>query len=296
MTFFTQLTITGLALGMMYALIAIGFVIIFKCSRAFNIASGQIVMIGGYLGYTFLIPLKLPVWGAILASMAVAVVMGLVIERLAVRPLLGKPALSVVMMTIALAGVLDGVAILGWGGEYKTYHQSLPEITLNLGSVSVPPSSLLGLIVSVIVVAILVVVFRYTKIGLAMRATAEDEQVTRSLGIKATMVYSIVWVIACVVGVVAGVLLGGVSGVSPPLSDIGGKALAVVILGGLDSIPGAIVGGIILGILENLAAGYLDPLMPSGGGLASVFPFLVMLLVLVFKPHGLFGLKRIERV
>jgi branched-chain amino acid transport system permease protein len=105
-----------------------------------------------------------------------------------------------------------------------------------------------------------------------------------------------VWVIACVVGVVAGVLLGGVSGVSPPLSDIGGKALAVVILGGLDSIPGAIVGGIILGILENLAAGYLDPLMPSGGGLASVFPFLVMLLVLVFKPHGLFGLKRIERV
>jgi branched-chain amino acid transport system permease protein len=228
--------------------------------------------------------------------MAVAVVMGLVIERLAVRPLLGKPALSVVMMTIALAGVLDGVAILGWGGEYKTYHQSLPEITLNLGSVSVPPSSLLGLIVSVIVVAILVVVFRYTKIGLAMRATAEDEQVTRSLGIKATMVYSIVWVIACVVGVVAGVLLGGVSGVSPPLSDIGGKALAVVILGGLDSIPGAIVGGIILGILENLAAGYLDPLMPSGGGLASVFPFLVMLLVLVFKPHGLFGLKRIERV
>ena len=296
MTFFFQLFVTGLALGMMYALIAIGFVIIFKCSQAFNIASGQIVMIGAYLGYTFLIPLKLPVWAAILAAIAVAVVMGLVIERLAVRPLLGKPALAIVMMTIALAGVLDGVAILGWGGEYQTYHQSLPEITLQLGSVSVPPSSLLGLIVSVIVVAILMFVFRYTKIGLAMRATAEDEQVTRSLGIKATLVYSIVWVIACVVGVLGGVLLGGVSGVSPPLSEIGLKALAVVILGGLDSIGGAIVGGIILGILENLASGYLDPLMPSGGGLASVFPFIVMLAVLVFKPHGLFGLKRIERV
>jgi branched-chain amino acid transport system permease protein len=296
MTFFFQLFITGLALGMMYALIAIGFVIIFKCSQAFNIASGQIVMIGAYLGYTFLIPLKLPVWAAILAAIAVAVVMGLVIERLAVRPLLGKPALAIVMMTIALAGVLDGVAILGWGGEYQTYHQSLPEITLQLGSVSVPPSSLLGLIVSVIVVGILMFVFRYTKIGLAMRATAEDEQVTRSLGIKATLVYSIVWVIACVVGVLGGVLLGGVSGVSPPLSEIGLKALAVVILGGLDSIGGAIVGGIILGILENLASGYLDPLMPSGGGLASVFPFIVMLAVLVFKPHGLFGLKRIERV
>ncbi len=296
MTFFLQLFVTGLALGMMYALIAIGFVIIFKCSQAFNIASGQIVMLGAYLGYTFLIPMSLPVWAAILASMAVAVVMGLVVERLAVRPLLGKPALAIVMMTIALAGVMDGVAILGWGGEYVTYHESLPEISLKLGSVSIPPSSLIGLIVSVVIVAILMFVFRYTKIGLAMRATAEDEQVTRSLGIRATTVYALVWVIACVVGVVGGVLLGGVSGVSPPLADIGLKALAVVILGGLDSIGGAIVAGVILGILENLAAGYLDPLMPSGGGLANVFPFIVMLIVLVFMPHGLFGLKRIERV
>lgn len=296
MTYFFQLLVTGLSLGMMYALVGISFVIIFKCSQAFNVASGQIVMLGGYIGYTFLIPLKLPVWAAIIASIAVAIVMGLIIERLALRPLLGQPALAVVMMTVALAGVLDGVAILGWGGEYLTYHDSLPEISLQLGSVSVSPSSLLAIIVSVIIVAILIFVFRFTKIGLAMRATAEDEQVTRSLGIKATTVYALVWAIACVVGVIAGVLLGGVSGVSPPLSEIGLKALAVVILGGMDSIGGAIFAGIILGILENLAAGYLDPLMPSGGGLASVFPFIVMLAVLIVKPHGLFGLKRIERV
>ncbi len=296
MTYFFQLVVTGLSLGMMYALVGISFVIIFKCSQAFNVASGQIVMLGGYIGYTFLIPLKLPVWAAIIASIAVAIVMGLVIERLALRPLLGQPALAVVMMTVALAGVLDGVAILGWGGEYLTYHNSLPEISLQLGSVSVSPSSVLAIIVSVIIVAILIFVFRFTKVGLAMRATAEDEQVTRSLGIKATTVYALVWAIACVVGVIAGVLLGGVSGVSPPLSEIGLKALAVVILGGMDSIGGAIFAGIILGILENLAAGYLDPLMPSGGGLATVFPFIVMLAVLVFKPHGLFGLKRIERV
>jgi len=296
MTFFFQLFITGLALGMMYALIAIGFVIIYKCSKAFNIAQGQIVMLGAYFGYTFLMPLSFPVWAAILAAMAVGVVMGLVIERLALRPLLGQPALAIVMMTIALAGVMDGIAIMGWGGEYVTYHDVLPELTLKLGTVSVPPSSLLGLIVSVIVVAILMFIFRYTKIGLAMRATAEDEQVTRSLGIRATMVYALVWVVACVVGVVGGVLLGGVSGVSPPLSEIGLKALAVVILGGLDSIGGAIVAGVALGILENLAAGYLDPLMPSGGGLANVFPFIVMLAVLIVKPHGLFGLKRIERI
>lgn len=296
MTFFFQLFVTGLALGMMYALIAIGFVIIFKCSQAFNIAQGQIVMLGAYIGYTFLMPLRLPVWIAIIASIGVGVVMGLVIERLALRPLLGQPALAIVMMTIALAGVMDGIAIMGWGGNYVTYHDVLPELTLKLGAVSVPPSSLLGLIVSVIVVAILMFIFRYTKIGLAMRATAEDEQVTRSLGIKATMVYALVWVIACVVGVVGGVLLGGVSGVSPPLSEIGLKALAVVILGGLDSIGGAILAGVMLGILENLAAGYLDPLMPSGGGLAGVFPFIIMLAVLILKPHGLFGLKRIERV
>jgi branched-chain amino acid transport system permease protein len=296
MTFFFQLFVTGLALGMMYALIAIGFVIIFKCSGAFNIAQGQIVMIGAYLGYTFIVPFGFPVWLAIIAAIAVAVVLGLVIERTTLRPLLGQDALAVVMMTIALAGVLDGIAILVWGGEYVTYHDALPAITLQLGSVSVPPSSLLGLIVSVVIVAILMFIFRYTKIGLAMRATAEDEQVTRSLGIKATVVYALVWVIACVVGVVGGTLLGGVSGVSPPLAEVGLKALAVVILGGLDSVGGAIVAGVILGILENLAAGYLDPLMPSGGGLANVFPFIVMLAVLILKPHGLFGLKRIERV
>jgi branched-chain amino acid transport system permease protein len=296
MTFFLQLSITGFALGMMYALIAVGFVIIFKCSQAFNIAQGHFVMIGGYLGFTFLAVFNFPVWLGIPAVIAVAIVMGLAIERLALRPLLGQPVLAVIMMTIALAGVLEGIAIMFWGGEYETYHDVLPEFSLKLGSISVPPESVLGLIVSTVLVTSLVLMFRYTKIGLAMRATAEDEQVTRSAGIRATMVYTLAWVIACVVGVVGGILLGGVSGVTTSLSEIGLKALAVVILGGLDSIGGAIFAGVILGILENLAAGYLDPLMPSGGGLANVFPFIVMILVLLVKPHGLFGLKRIERV
>jgi len=296
MTFFLQLVISGLSLGMMYALIGVGFVVIFKCSKAFNIAAGQIVMLGAYVGYTFLKPCGLPVWLAILLSIAVAIILGLVVERLALRPLLGQPALAIVMMTIALAGVMDGVAIMAWGGAYLTYHELLPDISLQLGSVSMASSSVLALAVSVVVVAALLVVFRFTKIGLAMRATAEDEVVTRSLGIRATVVYALSWVIACVVSVLAGVLLGGVSGVSPSLSDSGLKALSVVILGGLDSVEGAVTAGIILGIAENLAAGYLDPLLPSGGGLANVFPFLVMLLVLILKPHGLFGLKTIERV
>ncbi len=144
MTFFLQLAVSGVGLGMIYALIALGFVIILKCSKAFNIAQGQFVMFGGYLGYTFLVLLSMPVWAAIIAAIAMAVVMGLVIERFTLRPLLGKPPLAVVMMTIALAGVLDGVAIMVWGGDYVTYHDVLPKITLQLGSVSVPPSSLAG--------------------------------------------------------------------------------------------------------------------------------------------------------
>ena len=199
------------------------------------------------------------------------------------------------MMTIALATVLEGLATLIWGGEYKTYHGVLPTLTLKLGQISVPPESLIGLMVSVVAVGILMFVFRYTKIGLAMRATAEDLKVVQSLGIRATTVYSVSWVIASVVGVIGGILLGGVSGVMIPLAEIGLKAFAVVLLGGANSVGGAIVAGIILGVLENVAAGYLDPLLP-GGGFAQIFPFVVMIIVLIFRPSGLFGLARIERI
>ena len=295
MTFFLQLVVTGLSLGMVYALVAIGFVIILKCSNAFNIAQGHFVLIGGYLGYTFLIPCALPVWASLLLSIAVGIVMGLLVERLTIRPLIGQPELAMIMMTIALATVLEGLATLIWGGEYKTYHGVLPTITLKLGSISVPPESLIGLIVSVIAVALLMLLFRYTKIGLAMRATAEDLQVVQSVGIRATTVYAVSWIIASVVGVIGGILLGGVSGVMIPLAEIGLKAFAVVLLGGVNSVGGAILAGIILGMLENVAAGYLDPLLP-GGGLAQIFPFIVMIIVLIFRPYGLFGLARIERI
>jgi branched-chain amino acid transport system permease protein len=295
MTFFLQLVVTGFALGMVYALVAIGFVIILKCSNAFNIAQGHFVLIGGYLGYTFLVPFGLPIWASLLLAIGVAIVLGLLIERLTLRPLVGQSELAVIMMTIALATVLEGLATLIWGGEYKTYHGVLPTVTLKLGEISIPPESLIGLIVSIATVAILMFVFRYTKIGLAMRATAEDLQVVQSVGIRATTVYAVSWVIASVVGVIGGILLGGVSGVMIPLAEIGLKAFAVVLLGGVNSIGGAIVAGIILGVLENVAAGYLDPLLP-GGGLAQIFPFVVMIIVLIFKPYGLFGLVRIKRI
>jgi len=295
MTFFLQLVVTGLAQGMVYALIAIGFVIILKCSEVFNIAQGHFVLIGGYLGYTFLVTLGLPIWATLLLSILVAVVMGLLIERLMLRPLVGQPVLAVVMMTIALSTVLGGLATLLWGAEYKAYHGMLPTLNLKLGTISVPSESLIGFIVSVICMAALMLLFRYTKIGLAMRATAEDLQVVQSVGIKATTVYAVSWVIASVVGVIGGILLGGVSGANMELAGIGLKAFAVVLLGGVNSLGGAVLAGIILGMLENVAAGYLDPLLP-GGGLSQVFPFIVMIVVLIFRPHGLFGLVTIERV
>ncbi len=295
MTFFLQLVVTGFSLGMVYALIAIGFVIILKCSNAFNIAQGHFVLVGGYLGYTFLVLFHLPVWAALLVAIAVAALMGLIIERVALRPLVGQSELALIMMTIALSVVLEGLATLIWGGEYKAYHQLLPTITMKVGQISVPSESVIGLMVSLVCVAILMWLFRYTKIGLAMRATAEDLKVVQSLGIRATSVYSFSWIISAVVGVIGGILLGGVSGVSISLSEVGSKAFAVVLLGGANSIGGAIVAGIILGILENIAAGYLDPLLP-GGGFGQIFPFVVMIIVLVFKPYGLFGMARIERI
>lgn len=296
MTFFLQLVISGFSLGMVYALIAIGFVIILKCSKAFNIAQGHFVMIGGYLGFTFLVTFHLPVWAALLAAIAVAIIMGLLIERLTLRPLVGQPVLAVIMMTIALATIFEGLATLIWGGQYKTYYGVLPTLTLKIGELSIPSEMVIGLMVSVVAVVILMLLFRYTKSGLAMRATAEDEQVVQSAGIKVTTVYALSWVIACIVGVISGIILGGVSGVMVGMSNVGLKAFAVVLLGGINSIGGAIVAGIILGVLENVAAGYLDPLLPAGGGLANVLPFIVIIIVLIFRPYGLFGLAEIERI
>lgn len=296
MTFFLQLVITGFALGMIYALIAIGFVIILKCSDVFNIAQGHFVMIGGYLGYTYLVVFGIPIWASLILAIVTAIIMGLLIERLTLRPLVGQPVLAIVMMTIALSTVFEGLATLIWGGEYKTYHGVLPTVTLQLGELSIPSETSIGMIVSIVAVATLMLLFRYSKIGLAMRATAEDEQVVQSAGINVTTVYAFSWVIASVVGVIGGILLGGVSGVMIPLAQVGIKAFAVVLLGGLNSIGGAIVAGIILGVLENVAAGYLDPLLPAGGGLANVFPFIVMIIVLTIRPYGLFGQVRIERI
>lgn len=295
MVFFMQLLISGFAQGMIYALLALGFVIVLKCSKTFNVAQGQTVMIGAYLGYTFLAAFHWPPWLSFMMAIAVAIIIGLLIERLVLRPMMGQPVMAIIMVTMGLATLLEGIATLLWGGNYLTYYDLLPVITLRIGEVSLAPEMFIGVIVSASAVLILMMFFRFTKSGLSMRATAEDEQVVQTAGIGVTTIYALSWVIACVVGIIGGFLLGSQGGVSVQLEDVGMKAIAVVLLGGMDSIGGAIVAGITLGMLENIAAGYIDPLLPTGG-LISVFPFIIMLIVLIFKPYGLFGLKRIERI
>jgi len=296
MTKFLELGISGVSVGIVYALIAMGFVIILKCSQAFNIAQGHIVMIGGYLGFTFLVMFGLPLWAALLAAIATATVMGLLIERLTLRPLVGKPVIAVVMMTIALGFcILEGLAILIWGGQYKAYSGVIPTEPIRLGEIHVPAATVIRAILAAVVVAALMLFFRYAKIGLAMRATAEDEQVAQAAGIKVTTVYAISWIIACVTGVVGGILLGAQAGVSLSMADLGLKAFAVVLLGGLDSIGGAIIAGLIVGVAEAVAGGYLDPLTRTGG-LSTIFPFIIIIIVLIIRPYGLFGTRRIERI
>jgi branched-chain amino acid transport system permease protein len=160
MAFFLQLVVTGLAQGMVYALVALGFVIVLKCSKAFNVAQGQFVMIGGYLGFTFLEMFHFPVWISLLLAIAVAIIMALVVERLVIRPMVGKPVLAIIMVTMGLATLLDGLATLIWGGQYLTYHGVLPTISLGVGEVSVPPETLIAIMVSIAAVAILIIFFR----------------------------------------------------------------------------------------------------------------------------------------
>ena len=291
---FLQLLISGLMLGGVYAIIALGFVVIFKSSGIFNFAQGQLLMIGGYLCWSFLSQFHLPTWASFLAVLLVAVAIGLIIERFALRPMIGQPLLAAIMITIALASVLDGIVTIVWGGDQLILPEFISRASLDLGSISISRQSLWLFLISLALFGCFVLFFRFTKMGLAMRGTAEDQQVVQAAGIRVSSIFALSWVIASIVSVIGGIFLGSLTGVSPTLAFLGLKAFPVVILGGLESIPGALIAGLLVGSLEKIAGGYIDPLI--GGGFEEIFPFIILLVVLLIKPFGLFGLKRIERV
>lgn len=295
MTIFLQLVVTGIVVGMIYALAALGFVLIYKASRVINMAQGYFVAVGAFGALAIAQVTHIPFVLAVIASLAGSFLLGILVERLLLRPLIGEPVIAVIMVTIGLAAVLRGAILLFWGAGNFGFPQLLPESPLSLGPLIVSPVHLGALVISLVFLAVFAVFFRSTTLGVAMRAVADDQQAAQSLGVSVRRIFAASWAIAAVVAAIAGIVVGSINGLNADaLSFIGLKVFPAVILGGLDSVPGAVVGGITIGVLENLAGGYLDPLV--GGGTKEVAPFVVLVLVLMLRPYGLFGTVEIERV
>lgn len=294
MIFFLQMLINGIVVGSIYGLVALGFVLIYRASGALNLANGEFVIFGPYICLMLMTALQVPFLVALLITLIFSALLGLVVERLVVRPLQNAPVISVIMATIGLSSLLAGAVHMIWGHSTKTFPPVFPQTPVNIGGIIVTPVYLWSFIVVVVLLIIFSIFFKYSKIGLAIRAVADDQQAASSMGMSVKFVYAATWTIAAIVAAIGGVLIGNINGINPTMASIGLTVLPVVILGGLDSILGAIIGGFAIGILQNMAGGYLDPLV--GGGLKEVVPFVIVLLVLMLKPHGLFGSRGIERV
>ena len=294
MDIFLQVIVTGIATGGVYGLIALGFVLIFKATGILNLATGAFMTLGAYICLTVLGQFGAPFWVAFLCTLGFAIVMGIVLERIILRPLIGEPIISVVMVTIGLSSILQGLTHIIWSPEYRSFPEIFPPEPLDLGFAIVPSGLLWGFIFAAIGTIIFILIFKLTRTGVAMRATASDQQAALSMGISVRWIFALSWSYGAVAAVIGGIVIGNISGISIYLGDIGLKVLAVIILGGLDSIGGAILGGLIIGILENLTGLYLDPVF--GGGVKNVAPFFILVLIIMIRPYGLFGKKIIERV
>ncbi|HEX2439901.1 MAG TPA: branched-chain amino acid ABC transporter permease [Methylomirabilota bacterium] len=290
-----QLVITGIAVGSVYSLMALGFVLIFKASAVVNFGPGELLLFGAYVSWAAILHLKLPLYVALPVTLLAAILLGLVIERGVLRPLIGYPIISVIMVTFGFASVIRGVLNMSWGSDTRPFPVLFSPEPFRLGPVPVSPVHLWSFVTIMVLLAAFSLFFRYSKTGMAMRATADNQQVAQSLGISVKWVFALSWCIASVVSTLAGIILGSVrGGVDFSLADLGLKVFPVVILGGLDSVAGAIIGGVLIGVLENLSGGYLDPLV--GGGVKEVAPFVALVLILMVRPHGFFGKVEIERV
>ncbi|MGO0121988.1 branched-chain amino acid ABC transporter permease [Desulfothermobacter acidiphilus] len=291
---FWQLLFAGLAIGSIYALVALGFVLIYKASGCLNFAQGEFLLLGAYVALTLVTAYKVPFLPAVALTLGVAILVGLMVERLVLRPLIGEPIIAVIMVTLGLSVLMRGVFQAFWGTDTRVFPPIFPQEPITLCGVSISAVYLWSLGLALLLLFLLTLFFKYTTTGIAMRAVADDQQASLSVGINVKRIFGLTWAIAAVVAAVGGILLGNINGVNASLAALGLKVLPVVILGGLESIPGAVVGGFIIGLLESFVGGYLDPLV--GGGLREVVPFIVLLLVLLVRPYGLFGEEIIERV
>lgn len=291
---FLQLLVNGLLMGGLYVLVAIGIVVIYKSSGVLNLAFGQLVAIGGYFCWALLVPSGFPSWCALLVALALAVLMGVLIELLFLHRLIGQPIIAMVMMTISLGVFLDGILTLAWHGEMKALpilHGIKP---LHFGFLVMSLELLVAFIVAMVAVSCLGLVFMKTKLGLSMRAVAEDHQLAQSKGIRVSRIFTVSWAISSIVAALAGILAGMLTHVSQGLTILIVVGLTVALFGGFESFLGTVIAGLALGAMESLFVGYLDPLV--GGGIKEVFPPIALLIILLLKPHGLLGLARVERI
>ena len=294
MELFLMALTNGIMVGGIYALVAIGWVLIYKCSGVLNLAMGEMTLIGAYLSLTFY-SMGVPFLLALLISISIGFILGILTERIFLDKLIGEPVLAVIMVTVGLSFFFRGSIELIWGTDTRVFDPPIFSLEpINIGPVSISEVYLWSFIAAIILLIIFVCFFKYTRWGLAMQATADDEMAALSIGISARFVYATAWAIAFVAAGVGGTLLGNINGLNISVGYLGLLVLPAVVLGGLNSIPGAIVGGIVIGILQNFTGVYLDRFFP--GAVKEIAPFAFMAIFLLFKPHGLWGWERIERV
>ena len=292
MEFFVQVFINGLSIGFLYAISALGFVMIFKSSSVLNFAHGELLAIGAFFFLVLSAWLKLPIVLCFLITLAGCFALGFIIERLFLRPLIGEALIEVIMLTVGLSAMFRGLMLLIFGGNLHNYPQFLPEaLSISVGNIYVPSVYVSSFIIGLIFLGVFGFFFKYSSQGIYMRSVADHQPAALSLGVNVRRVFALSWAIAAVVCAMSGIVLGIINGINVhQLSAIGLKVFPVVILGGLDSIGGAIIGGIIIGLLETFTGGYLST------SLREVIPYIVLVLILMVKPYGLFGSVEIERV
>jgi len=292
MQFFTQLFINGLSLGFLYALSALGFVMIFKSSSVLNLAHGELLATGAFLFLTLSAWAKLPIVLAFALTLIGTFALGFVVERLFLRPLIGENLIEVIMMTLGIGIMFRGLLLFIFGGDIHVYPAFLPEtLSIQWQGVQIPAVNVAAFIIGIIFLIVFGLFFKYSSQGIYMRSVADNQPAALSLGVHVRRIFALSWAIAFLVAGMSGIVLGIINGINVhQLSAIGLKVFPVVILGGLDSIGGAILGGLIMGLLETFTAGYIST------SLSEVVPYIALVLILMVKPYGLFGLAEIERV
>lgn len=285
-----EIALTGVAGGGLYALSALAFVLVYKATRVVNIALGEMMMIGAYLFFSFAVSFSLPVALAIPAAMIGCGLMGALIERTMIRPLLGEPPISAFMVTVGLGSVLVGLVEVIWTADQRRLPEFMPTAPILIGDAFLAPKIAWSAVAAVVLIVLALVLFRFWRGGVALRAAASDSGAASMMGINVPRVLSATWVVAAMIAAIAGIMVGAIGGLSSSMGLFGLSVLVVVIVGGLDSLAGALVGGVLIGLVEALAGAFL------GGEYKLLATFVVLVTVLLIRPYGLFGTHEIERL